>query len=84
MHVSGTTGTALIVGGAYAGIAAVNTMPKPGEKIDVGRIYQWFYDWAHMMLNSPMAARFESKYSLSPGGTLTETQTVTGTGTAVK
>jgi len=72
---------------AYAVIAGVNTMPKPGAnktttqtKWEVG--YSWLYDWTHVLLNSPMATRFEQHYNVTPNGTtVSETKTVSS-GTA--
>lgn len=53
----------LATAAGYIVVAGVNTMPNPGEKIDRARAYKWFYDWIHMLLNSPAAQRIEQRFS---------------------
>ena len=75
MHISGRTEMEAVFVGGYILIAGVSTMPKPGDKFAV---YQWIYDWAHLLLNSPMAMRIEQRFQVSQNGTVaTETKTIT-------
>ena len=84
MHVAQRTEFELVLAAAYILIAGVNTMPKPGtHKPGEGwaEFYAWLYDWAHVLLNSPLVTRFESKLNITPtpsGNAITETQTTTG------
>lgn len=72
----------LLVVGAYVVIAGVNTMPKPGTKFE---LYPWLYDWAHVLLNSPMVTRFERKMDIASNGTVaTDTKVTTGSVQEVK
>lgn len=77
MHISGRTEMEAVFVGGYILIAGVSTMPKPGDKFAV---YQWIYDWAHLLLNSPMAMRIESRFQVSqPNGTVSSESKISTT-----
>lgn len=81
MHIAQRTELELLFAAAYIVIAGVNTMPKPGtHKPGEGgaEFYAWLYDWAHVLLNSPLVTRFESKLNMPNGTIVTESQTTTG------
>lgn len=67
MRISRSEWELIVAGVAYFLINGVNTMPSK-RPVD---FYQWFYDWAHLMLSSPMAQQFERRMHIEPNGTST-------------
>jgi hypothetical protein len=62
---------------SYLVVGGVNTMPKPGDPF---KLYQWLYDWSHVLLNSPAAKQFEQQTVVKYLPSLTGTGDRDGTG----
>lgn len=52
MHITAQQTAIIIAASGYVGTAIVSTMPPKDAEWDWRTIYGWFFDCAHMLLNS--------------------------------